>query len=65
MTFLHGVDLSGLEAGLAEVQRTMAKTEETLRAKIQDAGTPETKAALQKLLRQIRRSPMRAPGGGR
>ena len=65
MTSLHGVDLSSLEAGLEEVRRSMAKTEAILRAKVETAGTPETKAALQTLLRKIRRSPLSPQRGGR
>ena len=50
--------LHSIQESLQEVQETMLRTEAALVAKVRTAPTPEVKAGLQKLLRQVRRSPL-------
>ena len=50
--------LHSIRESLLEVQETMLRTEAALVAKVRTAPTPEVKAGLQKLLRQVRRSPL-------
>jgi len=50
--------LQAIQESLQVIQETMLRTEAALMAKVRTAPTPEVKAGLQKLLRQVRRSPL-------
>lgn len=50
--------LQSIRESLQTIRETMLRTEATLMAKVRTALTPEEKAGLQKLLRQVRRSPL-------
>jgi len=50
--------LHSIQESLQAIRETMLRTEATLMAKVRTAPTPEVKAGLQRLLRQVRRSPL-------